>query len=69
MHLNICIFGISGYTGSKLIKIISKHKNVKISAVFGFSTKGKKIRELFPDIKNLPDIVVSDYKKFNFDSR
>ena len=50
MSLNVCVFGVSGYTGSKLLYYLNKHKKIKISGVFGNSKVGenfiKKIRKL-----------------------
>ena len=34
MPINVCIFGVSGYTGSKLLFHLIKHKHVNILAVF-----------------------------------
>jgi len=67
MSINVCIFGVSGYTGSTLLKFLDKHKNVNLVGVFGNKTLGKKIRILFPKLSHLPNIKISDFKKFNFD--
>ena len=67
MTINVCIFGVSGYTGATLLKFLNKHKNVNLIGVFGNKTLGTKIRLLFPNLNNLPDIKISDYKKFKFE--
>ena len=67
MSVNVCIFGVSGYTGSTLLKFLDKHKSVNLVGVFGNKTLGKKIRILFPKLSHLPNIKISDFKKFNFD--
>ena len=67
MSINVCIFGVSGYTGATLLKFLNKHKNVNLIGVFGNKTLGTKIRLLFPNLNNLPDIKISDYKKFKFE--
>ncbi len=66
MSINVCIFGVSGYTGSTLLKLLNKHKNVNIVGVFGNSSVGKKIQDLFPNLLNLPDIEIRNYKNFDF---
>ena len=68
MSLNVCIFGVSGYTGSKLLEYLCKHKNVKILGVFGKKSKGIGLEKLFPNIDNLPKIKISDYREFKFDN-
>ena len=67
MSINICIFGVSGYTGATLLKLLDKHKNANLVGVFGNQTLGKRLRYLFPNLSNLPNIKISDFKKFNFD--
>jgi len=61
------IFGVSGYTGSTLLKLLNKHKSVNLVGAFGNKTLGKKIIILFPKLSHLPNIKISDFKKFNFD--
>lgn len=66
MKINVSIFGVSGYTGTQLLSLLVNHKNVNIIGVFGNKTQGKRLSELFPLINNIPDIKVSDYRKFDF---
>ena len=66
MQINVCIFGVSGYTGSQLIHFLAKHKFVNIVGIFGNETIGGKIKDLFPSLKNLPDLTISNYSDFNF---
>ena len=42
MSINVCIFGVSGYTGSTLLKLLNKHRHVNLIGVFGDKTLGKK---------------------------
>ena len=67
MSINVCIFGVSGYTGSTLLKFLNKHRNVNIVAVFGSNSIGENLRYMFPKLNNLPNIKISDYRKFNFE--
>ncbi|MBS3136223.1 N-acetyl-gamma-glutamyl-phosphate reductase [Candidatus Woesearchaeota archaeon] len=50
MH-KVGIIGASGYTGYELIKILSKHKGVKLSAINSESCNGMKVNEVYDDYK------------------
>ena len=64
MTLKVCIFGVSGYTGSKLLSYLDKHNRVEIVGVFGSSNIGVRLREVFPNLAMIPDIEISDFKLF-----
>lgn len=66
MSINVCIFGVSGYTGSKLLYYLDKHPNVNVAGAFGDSSAGKTLGEVFPNLQNCSDIKITDFKKFNF---
>jgi N-acetyl-gamma-glutamyl-phosphate reductase len=57
--LNVLVAGSTGYIGVQLIKLLTKHKNVKIKYLCGNSSVGKKISfyEKSLNFKNLPRIV------------
>ena len=52
MSINVCIFGVSGYTGSKLLYYLDKHPNVNVAGAFGDSSAGKTLGEVFPNLQN-----------------
>ncbi len=66
MSINVCIFGVSGYTGSKLLYYLSKHKKITIVGVFGNSKIGESLKEIHPTIKNLPKLKITNYNDFDF---
>tara|TARA_Y100000589_G_scaffold272685_1_gene265877 strand:- start:4131 stop:5150 length:1020 start_codon:yes stop_codon:yes gene_type:complete len=66
MSLNICIFGVSGYTGSKLLELLCRHSKVNVSGVFGDQSIGSKLKDIFPKLDKVPDIKISNYLDFNF---
>ena len=35
MQLNVCIFGVSGYTGANLLYYLLKHPNINVVGAFG----------------------------------
>ena len=61
MFLNVCVFGVSGYTGSKLLYYLNKHKKKKFIGVFGTSKIGENLNEIHPTIKNLPKLIGLNY--------
>ncbi len=66
MSLNVCIFGVSGYTGSKLLYFLDKHKKINLHGVFGSTTSGKKLGDLFHNLQNTLHTTVTNYEDFNF---
>ena len=61
-YLKVLVAGSTGYIGIQLIKLLIKHKNVKIQYLCGNASIGKKISDFDVSFKNknLPRIV-----KFN----
>ena len=68
MPINVCIFGVSGYTGSKLLFHLIKHKHVNILAVFGQNSIGKNLTELFPNISESSDLKITSFNDFKFEN-
>ena len=55
--MNVLIAGATGYLGNELIKILVKHKKIKIKYLCGSSSVGKKITDFDKSIKSkLPKI-------------
>lgn len=48
MAKRIGIIGASGYTGHELLKLLKKHKEVKVVVLNSRSYAGKKVKELYP---------------------
>ena len=49
---SVGIIGASGYTGYELVKLLSKHKKVKLVVLNSKSYAGKKVSSLYKDFKN-----------------
>ncbi len=64
MKINVSIFGVSGYTGAQLLSILSHHSNVNIVSIFGEASVGKKINQIYPNFKNLPDLTIQKSEMF-----
>ena len=55
--MNVLIAGATGYLGNELIKILIKHKKIKIKYLCGYTSIGKKITYFDKSIKyKLPKI-------------
>ena len=64
--LNVLIAGATGYLGVELVKILSKHKKIKIKYLCGYSSIGKKITDFDKSIKlRLPTISKITKSKIN----
>ena len=67
--LNVAVIGATGYVGLELIKILSKHPNVKIIYLCARKAIGKKITRFDKTIKkDLPKIVINKDYKMRFDT-
>ena len=64
--LNVLIAGSTGYIGTQLVKLLCKHKNVKIKYLCGNTSVGKNISSYDKDLKKykLPKIIKINYKLF-----
>ena len=50
MTLNVAIYGASGYTGAELIRLLTVHPDVKITALSAESNAGKAMASVFPQL-------------------
>ena len=67
---NVVIVGASGYTGRELVKILTRHSKVKISAIISNNNSGKFVWELYPDLKGLCDnLIFEKYDRMSLLSR
>ncbi|MBI5598366.1 MAG: N-acetyl-gamma-glutamyl-phosphate reductase [Deltaproteobacteria bacterium] len=53
--LKVAILGGSGYTGIELLRILSRHKSVKVEAVTSRQYKGRDVTEIFPSLRGFYD--------------
>ena len=62
--LNALVAGSTGYIGVQLIKLLVKHKNIKIKYLCGNSSVGKNISLFDKSLKSkkLPNIIKFDKK-------
>ena len=61
--LRVAICGGSGYTGIELLRILSGHPRVKITAVTSEKSAGKKVSDLFPHLQKYRTLTYTPLKK------
>ncbi len=64
--LDVLVVGSTGYIGIQLVKLLCKHKFIKIKYLCGYSSIGRQIHAYSKDLKRykLPKIVNINYKYF-----
>ena len=58
--IKVGVVGATGYTGEEIIKILSRHSGVKITALSAIIDKPTKISEVFPALSGMCDIVCKE---------
>ncbi len=61
--LKVAICGGSGYAGCELIRLLSNHPFVKITAVTSEKSSGKSVDSLFPHLNGLSDLIYEPMDK------
>ncbi|MDE7169603.1 MAG: N-acetyl-gamma-glutamyl-phosphate reductase [Mucispirillum sp.] len=54
------IIGATGYTGFELVKAVTRHKFFNLTLITSESYAGKKISEVYPALKGICDMTLSD---------
>jgi N-acetyl-gamma-glutamyl-phosphate reductase len=67
MTYNIAILGASGYTGAELVRLISTHPDLRITALTGDRKAGQSMASVFPFLRHLdlPDLCRIDEVDFS----
>jgi N-acetyl-gamma-glutamyl-phosphate reductase len=66
MTKNIAILGASGYTGAELIRLISQHPGMKISALAANAKAGKPLSHVFPHLRHLDLPILTTIEEIDF---
>ncbi len=61
--LKVAICGGSGYTGSELLRILSLHSGVQITAVTSEKSAGKRVTDLFPHLHKYANLIFEPLDK------
>jgi len=57
----VSIVGASGYSGAELLKILLRHKHVKLGKLFANSSAGKRVADLYPWFAGRVDMAYEPY--------
>ncbi len=58
--IKAAIAGATGYAGIELVKLISNHPKVKLSAITSNTYKGKSLNSVFPSMRGFENLVCQD---------
>lgn len=50
--VRVAIVNVTGYTGAELVRILARHPQVTIGSVTGRSEAGKRLRQVFPHLRD-----------------
>src|SRR3990170_4684390 len=59
--IKAAVIGASGYSGAELVKILSGHPGVEISAVTSARFAGKPVSDLYPHLLGATDLSFIEY--------
>jgi len=59
--VSVSILGASGYSGIELYRILRRHPSVTVKHLFSQSTAGKRVDELYPDLRSATPRVFETY--------
>jgi N-acetyl-gamma-glutamyl-phosphate reductase len=62
MVFRVAIIGGSGYTGVEILRLLSKHPQLKVNFVSAERHAGQKVTELYPHLSFLADLVYEKYE-------
>jgi N-acetyl-gamma-glutamyl-phosphate reductase len=60
--LRVAVAGASGYMGAELLRLLSVHPKVQITAVTSERLSGERLDRVFPHLRGLSDLVFEDLK-------
>jgi len=58
--LRVAVAGASGYMGAELLRLLSVHPNVRLTAVTSERLSGERVDRIFPHLRRLSDLVFSE---------
>lgn len=61
--IKVGIIGATGYAGVELIRLLLLHKKCEICAISSVSFEGKKISEIYPNLKDICDKTLEDMEQ------
>jgi N-acetyl-gamma-glutamyl-phosphate reductase len=58
--LRVAVAGASGYMGAELLRLLSVHPNVRVTAVTSERLSGERLDRVFPHLRGLTDLVFAE---------
>jgi len=58
MTVPVAIVGASGYTGAELFRLLHAHPQVEIAGVYGKSSAGKRLADVYPQLHGISELVL-----------
>ena len=58
--IKAAVLGATGYVGAEVVRLLSNHPEVEISYLASHSYAGKKFSDIYPGMKSVVDIVLSE---------
>ena len=58
--LRVAVAGASGYMGAELLRLLSVHPNVRVTAVTSERLAGQRLDHVFPHLRGLSDLVFAE---------
>jgi N-acetyl-gamma-glutamyl-phosphate reductase len=58
--VKVAVVGATGYTGEEIVKILARHREVKITALSAIVDKPMKISEMFPSLEGKCDLICKE---------
>lgn len=56
--ITAAIIGVSGYSGAELLRLLVARSDVRVTAIMGAASAGKKIDEIYPMFSGLVDLMI-----------
>ncbi|MBF0183761.1 MAG: N-acetyl-gamma-glutamyl-phosphate reductase [Magnetococcales bacterium] len=57
MSISVAVLGATGYTGGELLRLLGRHPEVRIAHVTSERYAGKPLRQAFPHLTALPELI------------
>ena len=58
--VKVAVVGATGYTGEEIVKILSRHREVRITALSAIVDKPTKISEMYPSLEGKCDLICKE---------
>ena len=65
--IRAAVIGGSGYSGVEVIRLLSRHAGVSVSAVVAQSSAGQRLDVLYPDLTGISETVLTTLEETDFD--